>query len=152
MGCLSKGGGTLGWGGRCRRGGPGGGGAGGGWAWGVCRSERAPCAGDAAVDGERGGRRRGGGFAASRGGRDVGAAAQSGRSAQPRCCGWLGEGAGGAGWSADGGATDLCVSAAALLARGREGGRRRLDDGSVVGGASAAGSGGPRSGQRHGFF
>ena len=72
-------------------------GADGWWAWGVCRSERAPGAGDAAVGGERRVRRRGGRFAASRGGRDVGAAAQSRRVARPWCCGRVGEGAGGAG-------------------------------------------------------
>ena len=64
------------------------------------------------------GRRRGGRFAASRGRRDVGAAAQSGRSALPWCCGGLGEGAGSAGQTAVGCASDLCVSAAAVLAGG----------------------------------
>ena len=47
------------------------------------------------ASGER--RRRGGRIAASRGRRDVGAAAQSGRSALPWICGGLGEGAGRAG-------------------------------------------------------
>src|SRR5215470_19721450 len=89
-----------------------------------------------------------GGRATARTGWHRGAAGGAWSVALPWCCGRVGEGAGGERQRAAGGAADICVSAAAILAGGptRVGGR--IDDGAVVSRPSALGSGDAVGGQR----